>query len=211
MRMVARVEIDASNAAEKDPVETMVARIKMSKVGRRRATSGMCLEMPSLNQSRSGTLSSSKQRARSVKLQLFMKSSKAGPIFPNLYAFMSESAKLMIGSASWISRWSQKADTARTSIMLTFRPEMISRSGTTWEMETRYFLNTTQMRTIDSRTWHFYARVSQSFSLWLLKLSVKPREQFSLAMQNKHIINMTRLHRSKKLSWRAPKLRSSVV
>lgn len=102
--MVARVEIDASNAAEKDPVETMVARIKMSKVGRRCATSGMCSEMPSLNQSRSGTLSSSKQRARSVKLQLFMKSSKTGPIFPNLYASMSESAKLMIGSASWISR-----------------------------------------------------------------------------------------------------------
>ena len=104
MRMAAaRVEIDASSVAEEDLVATMAAKIKMSRAGVRLATSGMCSVTPSLNLSKSETLSSSRLRAHSVKLRPCMKSSKAGQTSPGLYASMSESAKLMIGSVSWIS------------------------------------------------------------------------------------------------------------
>ena len=96
--------------------------------------------------------------------------------------------------------------------MPTSRLEMISQSGTMWGMETRFFLNIIQRRTIGCRTSHFCVKDYPSFSLWLLMLSAKQIGVFYRATtQSKRIISMTRSPRSRKLSWKALKSRSSAV
>ena len=91
--------------------------------------------------------------------------------------------------------------------MRIFPQEMILQSGIMWEMETLFSSSTTLTKTISSRTWHSWGRACPSFSHSLLTLWARQSILLSRATPSSLTINMIRLLRSGKLSWRVQRLR----